>query len=274
MNPWREKDLRIPLKGELVRDPDGIIGIITRTTGTVSKRHVWVNDVHDNLIHEDAPSESFTLLDVDELKKFQLERLSNTKNIKVGRICYLNDINSPFEILHLEWNDLYQRPFIWLKSYREFDDTIIKITDIDFLTPFDLNIPEISLFFSNIDTKLNWRLDVNLVEIPATGWSVNGNEWRFSSKENAMTEYNNWNARLKIRRICSVINGDWQIKFPCWTVVMDSNKNFKVSEIDSFTGFPAYFKTATHAAYALKHIDNEIWKCAYDTTIDSLFDEL
>jgi hypothetical protein len=276
MNPWREKDWRIPLKGELVKDKDGIVGIVTRTIGTVSKRHVWVNDIHDNEIHDGAPSEHFEILDVTELKKFQLQRLENKHNISVGTICYLyNDVNLPFKIILLEWNDLYQRPFIWLDNQKEFDQSIIKIDNIDHITPFDLNIPPIEQFFSNENSKLNWRLDINLIESTLNdGWGVNGNEWRFSSKDSAMKEFNNWSARLKIRRICSVIAGDWKPQFPCWTIEMNTDQQFRVCEVKSFSGFPAYFKTATHAAYALSHIPNGLWLNAYDTSIDSLFDEL
>jgi len=272
MSAWREKEWRMPLKGELVKDPEGNVGIITRTTGTISKKRVWVNDVHDIEIYTDAPSEYFTIVDVEELKKFQLERLSLKYNIQVGSICYLRaDFNNPLEIIHLEWNDLYQRPFIYTKDVKLFEDNIIKITDMSYLTLFDLNMPPIEHFFSNENSQLKWRLDVNLVEKESAGWGVNGNEWRFSSKESAMKEYDNWSARLKIRRYSSIINTDWKIAFPCWVIDMNFDYQLRVREIDFCTGFPAYFKTASHAAYALKHIPPDLWKKAYDTSIDVMF---
>ena len=89
-----------------------------------------------------------------------------------------------------------------------------------------------------------------------------GSPWEFSNKEDALQEVEIWKSRLRIRRIASVINADWKIQFPAWTIesIKKDNKILtRVKQVDSFNGSPCYFKTALLAANAINLVPEIDW---------------
>lgn len=274
MSEWREKEWRIPRKGEVVRDHDGNLGIVTGSLGTLTKRKLWVSNVNDTEIHTEEDAELFNVVGLDVAKNFHIQRLDK-KGFREGSLCmFKNSTEIPLEVIHIEWNAARAIPILWLQDLRSYDDNILKTDNIESLSPFDLNFPPIDAIFSLEDSGLKWRLEINLVEVERPGWAGSGSPWEFSSKESALEEVENWKARLKIRRVSSVINSSWKIKFPCWTIEIlekDDKILSKVKLIDSYSGFPAYFSTALHAATALKLLPLETWKRAFISSQDPLF---
>ena len=45
MSGWREKEWKLPRKGEVVKDPDGNLGWVLRSEGTLTKRILWIENV-------------------------------------------------------------------------------------------------------------------------------------------------------------------------------------------------------------------------------------
>lgn len=273
MSNWREKTWRIPRKGEVVRDNDGNLGIVTRSSGTLIKRQLWISNVNGTEIYTEEEAEHFYIVDLDIAKKFHLERLS-IKGFKEGTICRLNDNDDvPLELIYIEWNAVRQIPILWLKDLREFEDNILKTDNESIISQFNLNMPSIDAIFSTEDSGLKWRLQVNLIEVDRSGWAGSGSPWEFSSKESALEEVENWKARLKIRRVASVVNSNWKVQFPCWTVELLEKDIMlaRVKPVTVYSGAPVYFPTAAHAATALKMLSIEDWQKSFVSSHDPLF---
>lgn len=274
MSGWREKEWRIPRKGDVVKDHDGNLGIVTGSLGTLTKRRLWVSNVNDTEIHTDEYAELFNIVELDVAKKFHIQRL-DIKGFREGSLCmFKNSTEIPLEVIHIEWNSVRAIPILWLQDLRSYDDNILKTEHVESLSPFDLNFPPIDTIFSSEDSGLKWRLEVNLVEVERPGWAGSGSPWEFSSKEKALEEVENWKSRLQIRRVSSVINSSWNINFPCWTIELIEREGktlSRVKNVDSYNGFPGYFPTALHAATALKLLPLETWKRAFISSQDPLF---
>lgn len=273
MSKWREKEWRIPRKGEVVKDAYGNLGIVTKSQGTFTKRNLYVSNVNGTEIYTNEPAESFFVVELDVAKKFHIERLS-LKGFKEGALCTLVGKDIPLEIIHIEWNPVRAIPILWLKDLRKFEDNIFKTDNETILSIFDLNFPPIEAIFSSYDSGLKWRLEVNLIEVDRPGWTNVGSPWEFKQKQDALNEVENWKSRLKVRRVSSVINSNWKISFPCWTVDSFFNEQkflLRVKKIESSIGFPCYFPTALHAATALKMIPKEDWQKVFISSQDPLF---
>ena len=264
----------MPRKGEVVKDHDGNLGIVTGSLGSLTKRRLWVSSISGTEIYSDEEAELFWVVSLDESKQFNLERLA-LKGLKTGALCsYNGNTDVPLEIVYIEWNGLRDIPLFWLKDLRKFTDNILKTDNETLITAFDLNIPPLESIISTDDSSLKWRLQINLIEVERPGWSGSGSVWEFKEKEYALNEIENWKSRLMIRRVASVINSNWDIQFPCWTIeVLEENDTilYRIKSIDTFTGVPAYFPTALHAATALKLLPIDTWKRAFITSHDPFF---
>lgn len=273
MSKWREKEWRIPRKGEVVKDTDGNLGIVTRSQGTFTQRSLYVSNVSGTEIYTNEPAEGFSVVELDVAKNFHIEKLA-LKGFSEGALCTLVNDDVPLEIIHIEWNPVRAVPVLWLKDLRKFDDNILKTDNEFILSTFDLNFPPIETIFSFSDSGLKWRLEVNLIEVNRPGWASVGSPWEFKEKQDALDEVENWKSRLKVRRVSSVINSNWKISFPCWTVDCLFQEKFfllRVKKIESSIGFPCYFPTALHAATALKIIPQEDWQKVFISSQDPLF---
>ena len=274
MSKWREKQWRIPYKDEVVRDSDGNIGIVTGSMGNLVKRRLWINNVNGTEIYSDADAELFMVVSLDESKKFNVDRLK-ALGFRENCLCsFRNNNDVPLELLHVEWNELAHAPLFVLRDLRKIDENIVKTNNECDLKPFDLNLPPLESFFSSVDSNLKYRLEINLVEISRDGWAGVGSPWEFMNSETAMNEVENWKSRLKIRRIMSVINANWEITFPCWTISMiikDQEKHLVVKTVDSLVGCTSYFPTALHAATALKLLPEDNWKKSLTISTDLLY---
>lgn len=271
MSKWREKEWRIPRKGEVVKDTEGTLGIVTRTEGTLVKRNLWVSNVSGTEMYTDSPAELFNLADLHTSKQFHIDRLK-LKGFHEGCICQFKDKDDiPLELIHIEWNSLYVTPCLWLKDLRSFEESIFKTEDENTLSPFDSSFPPLETILSNIDSGLKYRIDLKLIEVQKPGWSSCGSIWEFKEQESAINEIECWKSRLKIRRVASVINANWSIKFPCWSIDISQDLNFRVKKIESFNGSCAYFPSALHAAIALKNVPKSDWEKSFYTSQDSLF---
>lgn len=269
MTKWREREWRIPRRGDIVRDHDGNLGLVISSTGTLTKRTISVTDVNGTETHTNEEAEAFFVINLDESKKFHIQRLEH-KGLHIGALCSFNgNYDVPLEIIDIEWSALRGTPMFWLKDLREFNDNILKTPKERLIRAFSLNMPPVETIFSIHESNLKWRLDIGLVEKNREGWAGSGSPWEFSTKEKAYKEVGSWKSRLKIRRYASVINANWEIEFPCWTVV-SNGEDFKLEQVAHFIGSPAYFSTALHAATCYKAIPND-WKEALTASQDPLF---
>lgn len=271
---WKEKKWRIPKRHDVVKDPDGNLGVVTRSQGSLKKRQLWVSNVNGTEIYTEEDAEFFIHADPATSRNFHTERLK-LKGFYIGSLCsFRNNENIPLEIVQLDWQPLRCIPFFWLKDLREFNGEMMKTDDESNLKPFDLNLPSTDVIFSPQDSGLKWRLEVNLVEVERPGWASSGSPWEFTEYNDAVNEVENWKSRLKVRRVSSVINGDWKITFPCWAIDIIEKENellHRVKSVESFCGQPGYFKTALHASVAFKLLPIEVWKSALISSADPLF---
>lgn len=274
MSEWREQEWRIPRRGEVVRDSDGNLGRVTRSEGTLQKRRLWISDEKGTEIYSGEDAENFSLVDTKISSDFQHRRY-NLMGYEVGKLCsYKGNLNVPLEILQMDWNPVRYKMTICLRDLREFDGEIMKTEERELIPPFDMGFPPIETIFSSTDSGLKYRLDVNLIEKNREGWAPVGSPWEFNSMEDALKEVEAWKARLTIRRVASVLNADWKIEFPCWTVEAkqsDEKTVLRVREIQHMNGSPGYFKTALHAALASKLVFPETWKISLLGSQDSFF---
>lgn len=267
MPEWKLKEWRIPKRGEVVKDPDGILGFVVRSEGTFVKRKVWIENIHGTLIHSGEEAECFELIDYGLAIEFHKERY-RLKGFSIGVICnYKNDQNLPLEIIQMTWNQLRFNMTFVLKdlktgeTFKTEDETLLTIFENDFLKKENI--------FKDTESGLKYKLTVNLHETSNTGWTNCGSPWEFNDKDSAILEVNNWKSRLKIRRVASALNLDWKISFPCWTIVIQDD-TLKIVTIDSMNGAPGYFKTATLAALAIKMLEIDDLKNALSSGQDFL----
>lgn len=259
---WLQHEWRIPRKGEVVKDPDGNLGRVLRSEGTFTRRILWVLDVNGEEMYAGEPAEMFQLVDIHTESKFQIDRY-NVQGYRIGAVCgFKKKSNTPLEIVQMDWNSVRYKMTFCLRNLREFDSQILKTENENLIPIFNENFPPIEGIFSTQDSGLKYRIEVGLSEPIRNGWTNSGSPWEFFTKEDAIAEMECWKSRLKIRRIASVLGADWKILFPCWTVEakkIEGEIFTRVVMIDSFNGSPGYFKSALHAALALKMLTKEDW---------------
>ena len=273
MSSWREKEWRIARKGEVVRDIEGNLGIVTGSLGTLTKRTLCVSNINGTEMYTNEDSEFFVVVDIAEAKKFHIKRLA-LKGLSEGVLCMFNDNEYiPLEIVYIEWSGLRDIPLFWLKDLREYEDNIFKTDNEQDLKVFDLNLPPIEQIYSCDVSGLKYRLDIKLIEVDNPGWAGSGSPWEFMTKDDALHEVEAWKCRLKIRRLSSVINAGWNLEFPAWSIDINplNFEQFKIVKVDSLKGYPGYFKTASHAAACIKMIGTPDWYTALNASIDPLY---
>jgi hypothetical protein len=269
MSSWVEKEWRVPRKSEVVRDIDGNLGWVFKTEGPLNSKKIWVWNENDVEIYTAEDSQNFEIADHDTSAAFQKRRYNN-KGYRIGALCcYKGNANIPLQILQMDWNPVRYKMTVCLKDLRKFDSEIMKTEDDELIVPYHENFPPIESILSNYDTGLKWRLEINLIEKDSPSWTNCGSVWEFFHQEDAMRELSIWKSRMLIRRVASVLNADWKISFPCWTVEYLNDK-LRVVQVDNYTGAPGYFSNATKAAMALNMIPLEEWRASNDATQDSI----
>ena len=266
MSGWREKEWKLPRKGEVVKDPDGNLGWVLRSEGTLTKRILWIENVKGTEIYSGEPSEMFECVENQIASDFHKERYS-LKGFHVGALCsYRNDSDIPLEILQLDWSFLRDKMIFCLKDLRNFNGEVMKTENDQNLSVFNHDYPPIENILSDSNNGMKYRLDVFLAEKTTEGWTNTGSPWEFIKQEDAINEIDSWKSRLMIRRVSSVLSSHWKISFPCWTVEVtkiDEELFTRVKKVEASSGAPGYFQTALHAALASKMISLQTWSKAY-----------
>ena len=270
---WEQKEWRVSHRNDIVKDPDGNIGIVTSIGGTILERTVCVSDVKGTEIYTNERSEMFDVVSLEQQKTFNIQRLEFL-GYKIGTIClYQGDTSFPLLFIHIEWDSFHNKPVMCFKDLRKYNDNLLKTSDTSKVIPFDIGIPPLETIFSTSESGLPWRLQINLVETNRTGWANSGSVWEFYKKEDALAEVESWKAKLQIRRVASIINGDWKQTFPCWTIELtdiDNESFYRVKLVEGATGAPAYFQSAAHAAQAICILQIVVWKKTLYTSYDSM----
>jgi len=260
MSSWRETEWKMPRKGEVVTDPDGNIGVVLRSQGTFTERTVWVVDVKGDEMYANMPSEMFSRTDKQTTLDFHLKRL-DLKGLRVGALCSYKNMDIPLQIIQMEWSFLRDNMIICLKDLRHFESDVFKTEDEEDLHVFDLNYPSLESILSGHDSGLKWRIIVSLAEKESPSWTNCGSPWEFMEKEDALDEIEIWKSRLTIRRVASVINGEWTVKFPCWTIesiIREEKVLTRVTKVEAANGSAGYFETSMHASLAMTIIDSSV----------------
>jgi len=270
---WQEKSWKIPRRGEVVRDPDGFLGLVIRSEGTLKQRNLWVTDIKGEEMASGEDATLFTLVSLEEAEEFHHKRL-DFLGYRPGNIClFKKDTDAPLEIIAMKWNFIRYRMTFYLKDLKSFSEDPLVTENISNLSIPKWDFPPIETIFHTSDSGLKYRIEVKLLEkLNPLGWTNTGSPWEFKVEEDAINEINNWKARLKIRRISSVINGDWKIDLPSWTIEatrFNDRVLTRVKRVESFNGSPGYFRTGYHAAHAMKFLSPEEWLSALSFSQDS-----
>lgn len=261
---WKEKEWKVPRKGDVVKDLDGNIGVVSKTQGILNDRILWVEDEKFTEIYSGELSSQFTKVEVEEVSNFYMKRYE-LQGFKLGALCsFKGDREIPLEIIKLEWNFLRNKMIIGLKDLREFDSQIMKTENDSLLEIFEDDYPPIENMYNSHSSNLKYRLEVNLIEKESNSWENTGSPWEFLNKQDAIDEVEAWKSRLKVRRVSSVLSSHWKISFPCWTVEAKKDISGKiltrVKRIDNPNGSPGYFETALHASLAMKLVSEKDWQ--------------
>ncbi len=267
---WLEKEWRLPRINDVVRDVNGSLGNVTRVEGSLETKFVWVENHDDNEIYSEEPARAFEIVDPSQASDYFREKF-HRKGFRKGAVCsFRGNRDLPLEIVGLEWSPFNFRMQVYLKSLAHYESEVFVTRKHEQLEIFDLLYPGYENMFSLEDSGLKWRLEVNLVEKERESWGNVGSPWEFMRREDALSEVEAWKERLKVRRVASVINAGWSPRLPCWRVETDGER-CKVKVVNSFSGAPAYFPTAMHAAFAMKMIPVETWKKSLFVSQDNLF---
>ena len=262
MGEWREQEWRLPRKNEVVKDQEGVLGRVLHSEGTLTKRKLWVLDEKGTEIYSGVEAENFIVVDVPTTSDFQHRRF-NLIGYKVGSLCtFRGNENIPLQVMQMDWSNLRYKMAFCLRDLREFESEIMLTEDEDIIPIIDYNLPDLTNIFTTQDSGLKYRIEVNLAIKDNDNWMNSGSPWEFSNKEDALQEVEIWKSRLRIRRIASVINADWKIQFPAWTIETikkDDKILTRVCSVDSFNGSPCYFKTALLAANAINLVPEIDW---------------
>ena len=266
MSSWREKEWKIPRKGEVVKDPDGNLGWVLRTEGTLTERYVWVEDVKGTEIYTKVPSEIFERMDNQVSSDFHKERYM-LKGYKPGAICsFRGNTEVPLLIIQLDWSFLRDRMIFCLQDMREFDGEIMKTENDENLVLMEGEYPPLENIVRSENSGASYRLEVSLVEKTNGGWETAGSPWEFFNKEDALSEVECWKSRLIIRRVSSVLSSSWKNRFPCWTVEVQQKEDkilTRVRKVEAANGAPGYFETSLQAALASKIVPSDVWYKAF-----------
>lgn len=273
MSDWREPEWRMPRRGDVVKDPEGVLGRVLKSEGTLQKRRLWVENVEGTEIYSNEEAENFQLTGQETTNDFHRRRFERMGYILGALCCFKGNPNVPLEILQMDWNGLRSRMTICLRDLRHFESEIMKTEDENLIPLFETNYPPLENIFSDYDSGLKYRLEVNLVEVAHKGWTHCGSPWEFFEMKDALSEVEAWKNRLKVRRVASVLAGEWKIKFPAWTIETISRDGKILSravEVKAFNGSPGYFETALHASLAVKILGSGIWHSALSSSHDGL----
>lgn len=272
MDNW-VKEWRTPRSGEVVLDQDKKIGYVYSAKGSLTKKKLCIRDVNENLVEDNVDAELYTVADHNLALEFHTNRYK-LKGYVVGSICmYNNNPQLPLEIVELNFNKISQKITICLRDMIRNDRSFLRTENLSLIPIFECNYPDMKSMMYDEMSGLKYRLEINLIETKRLGWTNAGSVWEFNREEDALDEIESWKQRLKIRRINSIINADWKISFPCWTIDVATKEGkdvFIVKKISSFCGYPCMFKTAAHAAYCSSLIKIEEFKSVLFLSTDVL----
>ena len=271
-NSWLEPEWKIPRSGDIVKSPDNVLGKVVKIEGTMLKRQLWINDVNGLEIYSGEDAEDFMKVSLDDAKMFEIER-HGILGYKVGTICkYKNNSSIPLEIIKMDWNMVRHKMIYHVKDLRVFKEEIFRSDNSSDIIPFKEEYPSLENIYSDSLSGLKYRINISIEKTNNTGWTNCGSPLEFNYEEDAIREIESFNSRLKIRRIASVLNADWNLSFPCYTIdaFKDNKGNIqsRIIQVKNFINHPGYFKTGCHAAYALKLIPLSDWLNACTVSFD------
>ncbi len=259
------REERYPRTNDIVRCPEGQIGRIKTTVGSFNQRIVTVEDIHRVEIYTNQPVDSFTVVSTQVAKKFYMDQLALNGFIP-GKICLLReDENFPMQIIEADYKIQKFTSHLWVKELLSFDQKIYKTLHENDITVVNIELPSYESFFSSIDSNLQYKLKLELVNKNSDGWLPCGSPFEFLTETDAKKEIESLKSRLMIRRVASVINGDWNPKSAeeAFTIEL-KRKNGKILHrialVETGTNaYIGYFKTALLAALALNYLKVETW---------------
>jgi len=270
---WGKKEKSAIYVDEVVYDPDYKLGRVSYVTNVLGSKRIWIEDEFGNEIYENQEHKHFFKAPYEETNNFHIRRLAH-KGYHVGTICaYRGDVNVPLEIIQMKWENMRRKMLYILYDLRKFEHTPLRSESETRLILPNLNLPDHDGIFTTINSGLKYRIDLQLLEVRDSDFINSGSIWEYSTQEDALRDIENIKARQKIRRVASVINADWKVSFPCWTIEIqqkDNDYQYRVIKVNTLSGYAGYFKTAYHAAYAMKILTPEDWIKSLSNSQDSL----
>jgi hypothetical protein len=262
---WTIRERRSPRKNEVVIDPDGNFGVVTRTEGDIRKRFLWIDDRKGQECYTREDPDSFTLANAEQTRDFYFDYKRET-GWRKGRILKLAGKDYPLQLVTMEYDLMHQEMLYVFKDFFSPDKYFKTLNEsiVEFLPSWEEDI--LDTCFSDPQTRLSHEVEISIRENPlfANGWNVSGRSFSFQSREHANVEIQRWIDSMRIRRVCSVLSKNAPgIK----SQIVLENKNLCIREWKENVGQP-FFVSHCAAAQALVFLGEDAWNRYLSPTLD------
>lgn len=269
---WTVKEWRNPRKNDVVLDTLGNFGLVVRTKGDMLMRNLWVESADGELIWEDASPKDFSLCTHQQTREFYLA-YKEKKGWLRDRIYSVAGKDHPLLLIDMEYN-LVNQEMVYVfrdlcatekKFFKTLKESLVSFVEGDF------HDAAIAAFIEDETSSLRYRIDLQLSDRGESyhekGWSVSGSSFTVGEEEQAKEEIERWLAKMKIRRIASVLS-----KMPVTVeaeVAISEEGELYTREFTGYSGQPAIFNSKVSAGIAIAVLPAETWKKALLSDIDT-----
>ena len=269
---WTLKEWRNPRKNDVVQDSEGQLGIVVRTKGDPHTiyRNIWVESIDGELIWEDANPKDFELCSHRQTRDFYL-LYKERKGWKVGTVFTITGKDHPLLLVDMEYDLVNQEMVYVFKDLCSPTEKFFKTLKEHLISPIEGEFQDIasSAFIEDETSSLRYKLEVQLVDRGEKfheGWSVSGSSIFFGEEELAREEIERWVAKMKVRRIASVLSKITPASAS--HVVISDDGELYIREVEESCGQPAIFKSKVAAGIAIAVLSKETWLLALENNID------
>jgi hypothetical protein len=269
---WTIKEWRNPRKNDVVIDPLGEFGLVVLSKGDHIIRNLWVENIDGDITWENVPPKDFTLCTQKQTREFYL-KYKEKKGWHRGKIYTVVDKDYPLLLIDMEY-DLYKQEMVYVfrdlsspekKFFKTLNESLLSFVEGDFQLAAD------AAFIEDDLCSLRYRIDLQLIDrgeaFHEKGWNVSGSSLLIAEQEQAQEEIDRWLARMKIRRVASVLS-----KMPMGIiseVALSEQGELYARESTGYCGQPAIFNSKVAAGIAIATLPAEVWKKALLSDIDN-----
>jgi hypothetical protein len=268
---WTIKEWRNPRKNDVVIDTQGEVGIVTVTHKTDGfERNLTIENIDGEVIYENVSPKSFSSCSHTQTREFFLQ-YKDKKGWKRGYVYKLVGKDVPLLLIDMEYSFINQEMLYVFKNLSSSEKQYFKTSNEKLLEHLEVYQEIANSAFIEDDTcSLRYKAEFNLVD-KGKGyhekWSVSGSAVHFGEIEVAQEEILRWVAKMKIRRLASVLS-----KMPKGIeaeIAITEDNEIYAKPFSHMIGQPAIFNSLVSAGIAINSLNVETWKLALQSDIDN-----